>query len=61
MSESRRLDRHWRNARVIAQHNPLIYRAREIGQQDLTEDFHAAPVYVGRAQNSTPASQEAQR
>ena len=31
-SEVRRLDRHWRNARVIGQHNPLIYRAREVGQ-----------------------------
>lgn len=28
---SRALDRHWRNARVLASHNPLIYRARLIG------------------------------
>jgi len=59
-SESRRLDRHWRNARVIAQHNPLIYRAREIGQQHLTGDFTTTPVYVGRTNNSDLAtSQEA--
>lgn len=30
-SEAKRLDRHWRNARVLANHNPLIYRARYIG------------------------------
>ena len=30
-SQTRALDRHWRNARVLASHNPLIYRARIIG------------------------------
>lgn len=29
--QRRGLDRHWRNARVLASHNPLIYRARIIG------------------------------
>lgn len=32
--EGSALDRHWRNARVILSHNPLVYRARDIG------DFH---------------------
>lgn len=27
------LDRHWRNARVLASHNPLVYRARLLGDQ----------------------------
>lgn len=49
-SESRRLDRHWRNARVLGSHNPLVYRAREIGQQRLTGDAGIAPVYIGAAQ-----------
>lgn len=48
-SESRRLDRHWRNARVLGSHNPLVYRAREVGQQRLTGDAGIAPVYVGTA------------
>ncbi|WP_019925151.1 acyl-CoA dehydrogenase family protein [Nocardia sp. BMG111209] len=26
-----RLDRHWRNARTLASHNPLVYRQRQIG------------------------------
>ncbi|MGO1183410.1 MAG: acyl-CoA dehydrogenase family protein [Micrococcaceae bacterium] len=39
-SASRGLDRHWRNARVLASHNPLIYRARIIGNWEV----NAAPV-----------------
>ena len=31
VSETRRLDRHWRNARTIASHNPAIQRERAIG------------------------------
>lgn len=31
VSQTRALDRHWRNARVLASHNPLIYRARILG------------------------------
>jgi alkylation response protein AidB-like acyl-CoA dehydrogenase len=30
-SESRSFDRHWRNARTVASHNPAIYRERAIG------------------------------
>ena len=30
-SQVRAFDRHWRNARVLASHNPLIYRARIVG------------------------------
>ena len=30
-SEARRLDRHWRNARVIAYHNPAIQREAAVG------------------------------
>jgi alkylation response protein AidB-like acyl-CoA dehydrogenase len=30
-SEARRLDRHWRNARVIASHNPAIQREAAVG------------------------------
>ncbi|QXQ09828.1 acyl-CoA dehydrogenase family protein [Paeniglutamicibacter sp. Y32M11] len=46
-SETRRLDRHWRNARVLGQHNPVIYRARAVGQQRLTGDQLTTPIYVG--------------
>lgn len=30
-SEARRYDRHWRNARVLASHNPAAQRQRELG------------------------------
>ena len=30
-SNSRRLDRHWRNARTLASHNPTIYREQALG------------------------------
>lgn len=31
VTERHRLDRHWRNARTLASHNPVIYRARIVG------------------------------
>lgn len=31
LQEDRRLDRHWRNARTLASHNPVIYKARAVG------------------------------
>ncbi|WP_308470025.1 acyl-CoA dehydrogenase family protein [Kineococcus rubinsiae] len=31
VSTSRNLDRHWRNARTVASHNPVIYKARIVG------------------------------
>jgi alkylation response protein AidB-like acyl-CoA dehydrogenase len=36
-SEARRLDRHWRNARVIASHNPAIQREAAVGNYHLNE------------------------
>lgn len=30
-SSAKALDRHWRNARTVASHNPLIYKARIVG------------------------------
>ncbi|ROZ93805.1 acyl-CoA dehydrogenase family protein [Gordonia sp. OPL2] len=34
-SEALRLDRHWRNARTISVHNPLIYKVQAIGDHVL--------------------------
>jgi len=43
LSRSRRLDRHWRNARTLATHNPIPYRLSSIGDHDLngTSPFRA--------------------
>ena len=42
LEESRRLDRHWRNARALASHNPVVYKARSVGDILLND---AEPVY----------------
>lgn len=31
-SSARKLDRHWRNARTVSSHNPVIYKKRTIGE-----------------------------
>ncbi|WP_314384755.1 acyl-CoA dehydrogenase family protein [Pseudomonas brenneri] len=41
-SQVRRLDRHWRNARTLASHNPAIYRERALGDFYLNEVSPAA-------------------
>jgi alkylation response protein AidB-like acyl-CoA dehydrogenase len=39
----RNLDRHWRNARTLASHNPRSYKARALGQWEL----HGTPLPAG--------------
>jgi alkylation response protein AidB-like acyl-CoA dehydrogenase len=36
-SREANLDRHWRNARTIASHNPAMYKARAIGDLLINE------------------------
>lgn len=44
VTESFRLDRHWRNARTLASHNPVIYRDRILGDYLLNGTSpHLAP------------------
>jgi len=35
LAEDRALDRHWRNARTVASHNPRVYKARLVGDWHL--------------------------
>ncbi|RMX07706.1 acyl-CoA dehydrogenase [Corticibacter populi] len=42
LAEDLRLDRHWRNARTLASHNPVVYKARSVGDILLND---AEPVY----------------
>lgn len=37
LQESRSFDRHWRNARTLASHNPVIYKARLLGDHAINE------------------------
>ena len=36
-SRQRNLDRHWRNVRTITLHNPVAYKAREVGDWTLNQ------------------------
>ncbi|WP_313821363.1 acyl-CoA dehydrogenase family protein [Citricoccus sp.] len=47
LSQSKRLDRHWRNARVLANHNPLIYRSRLIGDWEVNATPPARSYRIG--------------
>lgn len=49
-SQTRALDRHWRNARVLASHNPLIYRARILGDYLVNGVSPERKYTVGQAQ-----------
>lgn len=55
-SETRRLDRHWRNARTLASHNPAIYRERMLGDYYLNGTL---PAEMWAAQHRKP-QQESQ-
>jgi alkylation response protein AidB-like acyl-CoA dehydrogenase len=46
-SETLRLDRHWRNARVLASHNPAIQRERAIGDYHLNGALPSAAWSAG--------------
>lgn len=52
VSVSKALDRHWRNARTAASHNPWIYKARIVGDWAVNG---TAPLYVWQIGNSLKA------
>lgn len=56
-STTRGLDRHWRNARTIASHNPAKYRARAVGEYLLTGGF---ALWGGKGAAGSPEGQAGQ-
>lgn len=52
VSVSKSLDRHWRNARTAASHNPWIYKARIVGDWKING---TEPLYVWQIGNSLKA------
>jgi alkylation response protein AidB-like acyl-CoA dehydrogenase len=52
ISVNKALDRHWRNARTVASHNPLIYKARIIGDWKING---TEPNYVWQIGNGSKA------
>lgn len=45
---SKALDRHWRNARTVASHNPVIYKARAVGEWEVNGK---TPIFVWQIGN----------
>lgn len=43
------LDRHWRNARTLASHNPVVYKPRAIGDFLINGNRPVSGYYTGRA------------
>lgn len=52
ISVNKALDRHWRNARTAASHNPWIYKARIVGDWSING---TEPLYVWQIGNSVKA------
>lgn len=52
-SETKQLDRHWRNARTAASHNPLIYKERIIGDWEVNG---TEPPYIWQIGNGPTAA-----
>ncbi|MBG6216961.1 alkylation response protein AidB-like acyl-CoA dehydrogenase [Arthrobacter sp. CAN_A6] len=46
------LDRHWRNARVISSHNPVVYKSRVVGDWEING---TVPDFVWRAGTAKPS------
>lgn len=57
-SESRRFDRHWRNARTLASHNPAIFRERALGNYYLND---ITPNAAWRSLQAADAEQQSAR
>ena len=49
-STGKALDRHWRNARVVASHNPIVYKSRIVGDWRING---TEPPYVWQIGNGT--------
>jgi hypothetical protein len=47
------LDRHWRNARTLASHNPVIYKPRVIGDFLVNGNRPVSGYYAGRDKEET--------
>ncbi|RFU49292.1 acyl-CoA dehydrogenase family protein [Paraburkholderia sp. DHOC27] len=50
------LDRHWRNARTVSSHNPLVYKARIVGDWAING---TEPPYVWQIGNATAQTEKA--
>ena len=60
-ASSKSLDRHWRNARTVASHNPLIYKARIVGDWHIngTEPPYVWQIGTGSGAAAQPVAKAA--
>lgn len=56
-SETKRLDRHWRNARTAASHNPIIYKERIVGDWEVNGTEPPYVWQIGSGPVETPAAE----
>jgi hypothetical protein len=49
VSRAAGLDRHWRNARTVASHNPWVYKARIVGDWSVNGTAPTPIWHVGTA------------
>ncbi len=56
---ARGLDRHWRNARTVSSHNPLPYRARDIGNYYVNGVSPIVPIDSGEVVRDVSAADPA--
>ncbi|MFP4834562.1 monooxygenase, partial [Paraburkholderia sp. BR10879] len=56
-SEQKRLDRHWRNARTAASHNPIVFKERIVGDREIngTEPPYVWAIGAGPAKGQKAA------
>ncbi|MBY4839806.1 acyl-CoA dehydrogenase family protein [Pantoea sp. DY-5] len=47
---SKALDRHWRNARTLSSHNPVVYKARDIGDWKVNGTAPISVWQIGRGE-----------
>ncbi|WP_255546003.1 MULTISPECIES: acyl-CoA dehydrogenase family protein [unclassified Nesterenkonia] len=47
------LDRHWRNAQTIATHNPIVFRARSLGEYEISGTVPQGLNAIGEAKESS--------
>lgn len=53
VSRGKSLDRHWRNARTVATHNPVAFKARSVGDYFINGTIPTGLHSIGEAKDST--------
>jgi alkylation response protein AidB-like acyl-CoA dehydrogenase len=55
-SRGKSLDRHWRNARTVATHNPVAFKARSVGDFHINGTIPTGLNSIGEAPAAVPST-----